>query len=183
MTFNQHKKYGIGIFHSPQRAIQAFKELRSTGFPMNKICAIAHSPVRDEQFDYIGTLELTRTPAQGAAAGAVVGATKGGLLALIAGLGVLLVPGFGLALAAESLFTVLLGGGASAAVGGFVGALRGWFLPEEAAIFYNDQISQGAYLVTVEGTENEIQRAKAIFTRWGIREWCVYHTSANETEH
>ena len=225
MTFNQRKKYGIGIFYSPQRAIQAFKELRSTGFPMNKICAIANAPVRDEQLGYIDrqkrvsslpfqgelsrnsteyqapsfegpanpkskiqnpksidTLGLTRTPAEGAAAGAVVGATKGGLLALIAGLGVLLVPGFGLALAAESLLTVLLGGGASAAVGGVVGALRGWFLPEEATIFYNHQISQGVYLVTVEGTENEIRRAKAILTRWGIQKWCVYNTSANEAE-
>ena len=182
MTFNQRKKYGIGIFQSPRRAIQAFKELRSTGFPMNKISAIANAPVRDKQLGDIDTLGLTRTPAEGAAAGAVVGATKGGLLALIAGLGVLLVPGFGLALAAESLLTVLLGSGASAAVGGMVGALRGWFLPEEATIFYNDQISQGVYLVTVEGTENEIRRAKAILTRWGIQEWCVYNTSANEAE-
>jgi hypothetical protein len=181
MASNQ-RKYAIGTFRSCQRTMQAFDELRNIGFPMNKVSVLIKYPARDEQLGYTDTLGLTLTPAEGAAAGAVVGAAKGGLLALIVGLGILLVPGFGPALAAESFLITLLGSGVSAAAGGFIGALRGWFLPDEAAIFYNDQVSQGVYLVTVEGTRNEIRRAKAILTRWGIQEWCVYNTSANEAK-
>lgn len=173
MISNQ-RQHGIGIFRRRQRAIQAFDELKNTGFPMNKISVLTKNPASDEQLSSAGRSELTLTPGEGAAGGAAVGATIGGSLALIAGLGALLVPGFGPALAVESLLVTLLGSGASAAAGSLVGALRGWFLPEEVAIFYNDQISQGVYLVTVEGTENEIRRAERILTRWGIQEWCVY---------
>lgn len=173
MTSNQ-RKYGIGTFLSRQRAIQAFDELKNTGFPMNKISVLTKHPNHGEQLGSAGRSGLSLTPSQGAAAGAVVGATIGGSLALVAGLGALLVPGFGQALAVESLLVTLVGSGASATAGGLVGALRGWFLPEEAAIFYNDQISQGVYLVTLKGTENEIRRAEPILTRWGIQEWRVY---------
>ena len=173
MASNQ-LKYGIGVFRSGQRAVQAFDELRNTGFPMNKISVLAKSPARDKPLGCADTSKLTLTPAEGAAAGAVVGATKGGLLALIAGLGVLLVPGFGPSLAAESLLNVFMGGGASAVAGGLVGAVRGWFLPEEPAIFHNHQVSQEVYLVTVRGTRNEIRRAEPILTRWGIQDWRVY---------
>ncbi|MBD1805545.1 hypothetical protein H6F98_08805 [Microcoleus sp. FACHB-SPT15] len=182
MVSNQ-LKYGIGVFRSGERAIQAFDELRNTGFPMNQICVLAKSPAPDEPFSNADISKLPLTPAGGAAAGAAVGATTGGLLALIAGMGALLVPGFGLALAVESLITVFLAGGACAAAGGFVGALRGWFLPEEAAISYNEDVSKGAYLVTVKGTKNEIHRAEPILDRWGVRKWRVYNTSSQETEH
>jgi hypothetical protein len=86
----------------------------------------------------------------------------------------LLVPGFGQALAVESLLVTLVASGASAAAGGLVGAVRGWFLPEEPAILYNEQVSQEVYLVTVRGTKNEIRRAEPILTRCGIQDWRVY---------
>ena len=59
---------------------------------------------------------------------------------------------------------------------------RGWFLPQEVTLFYNDEISKGVYLVTVEGTENEIRRAEPILTRWGIQEWRVCNRADSETE-
>jgi hypothetical protein len=173
MTSNQ-RKYGIGTFRRRQRAIQALDELKNTGFPMNKISILTKYPTDGEQLGGVGRSELSLTPGEGAAAGAVVGATIGGSLALVAGLGALLVPGFGQALAVESLLVTLVASGASAAAGGLVGALRGWFLPEEPAIFHNHQVSQGVFIVTVRGTQNEIRRAEPILTRWGIQEWRVY---------
>jgi hypothetical protein len=173
MTSNQ-RKYAIGTFRSRQRAIQALDELKNTGFPMNKISVLTKYPTDAEQLGGVGRSGLSLTPGEGAAAGAVVGATIGGSLALVAGLGALLVPGFGQALAVESLLVTLVGSGASAAAGGLVGAVRGWFLPEEPAIFHNHQVSQGVYVVTVTGTKNEIRRAEPILTRWGIQEWPVY---------
>lgn len=181
MTYNQHK-YGIGLFRSRQRATQAFDELKNTGFPMNKISAITQYPVQGQPTEGVGKSGRSLTPGEGAAAGAVVGATIGGSLALVAGLGALLVPGFGQALAVETLLITLAGSGASAAAGSFVGAIRGWFLPQEVTLFYNDEISKGVYLVTVEGTENEIRRAEPILTRWGIQEWRVCNRSDSETE-
>jgi hypothetical protein len=181
MTYHQHK-HGIGLFRSRQRATQAFDELKNTGFPMNKISAITQYPLQGQPTDGVGKSGLSLTAGEGAAAGAVVGGTIGGSLALVAGLGALLVPGFGQALAVETLLITLAGSAASAATGSFVGAIRGWFLPQEVSLFYNDEISKGVYLVTVEGTENEIRRAEPILTRWGIQEWRVSNPSDNEAE-
>ncbi|MBH8555597.1 hypothetical protein I8751_25285 [Nostocaceae cyanobacterium CENA357] len=165
-------QHAIGIFNSRQIALQAIDELKSIGFPINKISVITNKSKYDDQFDDANTSETT--PTVGAAAGALVGARVGGLLTLIGGLGVLLIPGFGPALAAESILATLLGSGASAAAGGLIGALRGWFLPEEAVQLYHDRVFQGNYLVTIEGKEDEIRRAEPILSRWGIQEWRVF---------
>ncbi len=166
-------QHAIGIFHSRNIALQALDELRSSGFPMNKISVITKKPQIDEQLDSSDTSD-TITPAEGARAGGLAGARTGGLLTLVAGLGILLIPGFGPALAAESILATLLGSGASAAAGGLIGALRGWFLPEEAAQLYNDRVSQGNYLMTIETTEEDIRQAEPILKRWGIQEWRVF---------
>lgn len=166
-------QHAIGIFSSQQRALQALEELRNSGFPINKISVITKKPKVDEQLDHADTSQSNITPAEGAAMGALASARVAGLLTLVAGLGILLIPGFGPALAVESVLVTLLGSGTSAAAGGLIGALRGWFLPEEAALLYNDRLFQGSYLVTIEGTEDDIRRAEPVLKHWGIQEWRV----------
>ncbi|MCC5654928.1 hypothetical protein LC609_35245 [Nostoc sp. XA013] len=145
---------------------------------MNKISVITKK-TKDKQLANTDTSEsnITITPSEGAAIGALASARTAGVLALVAGLGVLLIPGFGPALAVESVLVTLLGSGASAAAGGLIGALRGWFLPEEAAQLYNDRVFQGNYLVTIEGTEEDIRRAEPVLNRWNIQNWRVIDIS------
>ncbi|MEA5603633.1 hypothetical protein [Nostoc sp. UHCC 0252] len=169
-------QHAIGIFSDRQIALQALDELRSIGFPMHEISVITKKPKLNEQLDSSDTSESTIAPAEGAKAGGLAGARAGGLLTLVAGFGILLIPGFGPALAAESVLATLLGSGASAAAGGLIGALRGWFLPEEAAQLYNDRAFQGDYLVTVESTEDNIRQAEPILKRFGIQEWRIFDT-------
>lgn len=166
-------KHAIGVFSSRNIAQQALKELRDTGFPMNKISVLTKDSAADEKHSSDKS-ELTRTRSEGVASGASAGAATGGLLALAGGIAALLVPGIGLALAAESVLTVLLGSAAVAAAGGLLGALEGWYIPEKQAKFYNDRVSQGDYLVTLEGTESEIRQAEKILSRWGIQEWQIF---------
>ncbi|BDA75570.1 hypothetical protein CAL7716_097360 [Calothrix sp. PCC 7716] len=166
-------QHAIGIFSARQHVVQAFDELKGNGFPMNKISVITKE-AEDEQLDNTDTSQSNITPSEGAAMGALASAKTAGLLTLVAGLGILLIPGFGPALAVESVLMTLLGSGASATAGGLIGALRGWFLPEEAAQLYNDRVLQGEYLVTIEGTQDDISRAEPVLKRWGIQEWRVF---------
>jgi len=172
MTSDQ-RRYAIGIFRSREIVLKALDELRNSGFPINKISVITRKPEHDEQLDESNTQEVSIAPSEGATMGALAGARTAGLLTLVAGFGVLLIPGFGPALAVESTLATLLGSGASAAAGGLIGALRGWFLPEEAAQLYHDRVFQGDYLVTIEGTENDILLAEPVLKRWGIQEWRI----------
>jgi len=184
---NSQLKHGIGTIPNRQTVENALQELKNNGFPMNKISAIAQSPDaqrhiakssnRDEQLSGNSRRERTITPTEGAASGAVTGGVTGGLLTLIGGLGVLLIPGFGLAIAAESILATLLASGLGAGTGGLIGALQGWFIPEDQAKFYNDRVSQGDYLVMIEGTEEELRQAESLLNRHGVQEWRVYNVS------
>lgn len=51
-------------------------------------------------------------------------------------------------------------------------------IPTEQAHFYNDRITRGEYMVIVEGTADEIDRAASILTRCGIQEWRIYDPTA-----
>jgi hypothetical protein len=169
---NNKLQHAIGIFPSRTSAINALDGLRSIGFPMNKISVITKNP-QDEQAIGADTSESTITSSEGAAMGAKAGAKAAGLITLVAGLGILLIPGFGPALAVESVLVTLLGSGATATAGGLIGALQGWFLSEEAAQVYNDRVFQGNYLLTIEGTEGDIRRAEPVLIHWGIEDWHV----------
>ena len=177
---NNQLKHAIGTFPNRLSAEQALMELRETGFPMNKISVITKNSAPNKQLsdDDIGRRTLTR--AEGVKLGAAIGAAMGGLPVLVAGLGVLFVPGVGPVLAAQSILVALLGSGAIAATGGLIGALQGWFIPEEQARFYNDRVSVGDYLVTVESTENDIRLAEPVLRRWGIQEWRIYNAPDND---
>jgi hydrogenase maturation factor len=66
------------------------------------------------------------------------------------------------------------GAGLGAAAGGIVGALTGLGIPEEEARADSEQVSRGEYLVILDGTEAEMNRAAALLMTQGIREWRVH---------
>ena len=47
-------------------------------------------------------------------------------------------------------------------------------LPDERSRFYNDRLTRGDYVVTVNGTEEEVHRAASILSNRGIEEWRIY---------
>lgn len=114
----------------------------------------------------------------GAKAGAVSGGALGGLTGLLVGLGLLAIPGIGpvmLAGAGATVIATALSGTAIGSVaGGLLGALIGLGIPEERAKAYHERIARGEYLVMVEGTDAELNRAEAILSHRGIEGWGVY---------
>ena len=168
---------GIGIISTQQAATQVLDELRAIDFPMQKISLFPLDSKHEKLHNDTNTDKHTMTPIEGAKTGAITGGTAGGFLALTAGLGVLVIPGFGPALAVESVLATLLAGGGSAIFGSVYGAFQGWFAPERQARLYDPSTSQEEFLVKVEGTADEIGQAESILRYWRVREWHVYETS------
>ena len=168
--------HAIGTFSTHEDAEYALRELQDAGFNMDKVSVIAKN---SEKADSIGGAAVT-TGEQvkgGAAAGAATGAATGGLLGLIGGLGVIALPGVGaVAELGVVLANTLLGGGIGAAGGGLVGALIGWGVPEDRAKYYDEMLSQGKYVILMEGTQAEISGAEAILKNRRIQDWGVYNT-------
>ena len=172
---NDEIRRAVGTFSNREDAEFALQELQAAGFNMDKVSVVAKNA---EPEDSLGGAEVKSVSEQakgGAAAGATAGAATGGLLGLIGGLGVIALPGVGaVAELGIVLANTLLGSGLGAAGGGLVGALIGWGIPEDRAKYYNDLLSQGRYLVLVEGTLAEMNGAEAILRNRRIQDWGVY---------
>jgi len=176
------ERHAFGVFPSRQEAEQAFNELKNSGFPMDKVSMIAKDAQQGEE---LAGAELTSRVGNKDVAGAtgVVGeiATNSALGSVLVGLGSLAIPGIGPIIAAGSVATALVatvaGTGIEAvAIGGLVRALTDLGIPEEQARVYSDHLHQGDYLVIVDGTQDEIGRAEAIFSDRGIQNWSVYNS-------
>jgi hypothetical protein len=110
----------------------------------------------------MGTEKSTKAP-EGAAAGVTAGGVIGGTLGLLAGIGLLAIPGLGPFIAAGPIMAGLAGLGAGGALGGFTGALVGMGIPEFEAKRYEGRLQKGGILLSVHcDTSEEIKRAKAV---------------------
>ncbi|NJL00389.1 MAG: hypothetical protein HC838_02490 [Spirulinaceae cyanobacterium RM2_2_10] len=171
-------KRAVGLFSTRREAETSLSQLRDASFDMNKVSVIAKDADGNSS---VGGAQVTSNKgdqaAGGAGAGATAGATTGGILGLVGGLGVLAIPGVGVAAeVGVILANTLLGSGIGAAGGGLAGALIGWGVPEEDAKYYDERLNAGEYVVLVEGTATEIQRAENILNQQRVHHWGVYNT-------
>lgn len=175
-------KRAVGVFPSRREAESALNELRSAGFPMDKVSVVAKDADREDELGGANMSDRVGNKAdEGAGIGAATGGTIGGLTGLLVGLGALAIPGIGPVMlagaAATTIATAVSGGVIGAVAGGLIGALVGLGIPEERARVYSDRVSRGEYLVIVDGNENEIRHAEAVLHHQGIQEWGVYDQS------
>ncbi len=189
------KQYrAVGVFPHRRDAEAALNELRNSGFPMDKVSAIAKQASHQDRLAGVDMSDALKTgnvaardnkADEGAKAGAATGGVLGGLTGLLVGLGTLAIPGIGpIMLAgagATALATTVAGGAIGAAAGGLGGALIGLGIPEQRAKIYNDRVARGDYLVMVDGTDDEIRRAEAVLSRWGIQDWAIYDAPGIDT--
>jgi hypothetical protein len=118
----------------------------------------------------IGTEKATKAP-EGAAAGVTAGGVIGGTLGLLAGVGLLAIPGLGPFIAAGPIMAGLAGLGVGGAVGGVTGALIGMGIPEFEAKRYEGRLQKGGILLSVHcDTSEEIKRAKEVLKATGAED-------------
>jgi len=87
---------------------------------------------------------------------------------LLAGVGLLAIPGLGPFIAAGPIMAGLAGLGVGGAVGGATGALIGMGIPEFEAKRYEGRLKSGGILLSVHcDTAEEIKQAKEVVERTG----------------
>jgi Heat induced stress protein YflT len=186
MVINQnHQQRAVGVFGSPQAAHQALNQLKDTGFPMDRVSIIAKDV---NQGDRIANAQMSSqigrenvNTATGVIGDTLTAATWGSILV---GLSSLALPGLGAVLAAGSLGVALassIGGVAvgAAATNNLVNVIAQLGIPEERARVYSDRLHGGDYLVIIEGSNDEIQRAETVLKDREIEYWGVYNSSAS----
>lgn len=134
--------------------------LRTGGFADNDISVLFPDKSGTRDFAHEAN---TKAP-EGATAGAGAGGVVGGTLGLLAGIGLLAIPGVGPFIAAGPIMAALSGIAVGAAVGGITGALIGMGIPEIEAKRYEGKIKDGNILISVHAeNSDEIATAKRIF--------------------
>ena len=114
------KKIAVfGIYQNREMAERSVADLLAAGFSSDDISVLLP--------DHAGTRAFahekgTKAP-EGAATGVTAGGAVGGALGLLAGIGMLAIPGVGPLIAAGPIMGALAGLGAGGAVGGIIGAL------------------------------------------------------------
>jgi hypothetical protein len=166
-------KHAIGTFSSRQAAQQALYQLRESGLSLDKVSVITKDANRNRNADIKD--RIGNKAGDVGTMGAIAGGTAGTMLGLVEGLVVLLIPGVDPTLAIGTvLANTLLAGGIGATGGALMGGLIGWGIPAQRARFYRDRLSQGYYLIIVEGTEYDLRRAEPIFAAQGLQDWSIY---------
>jgi len=158
----ENKKTSVfGLFSSSAAAERGVEALISAGFSNNAISVLMQDSQSTQDFAHE---KHTKAP-EGVATGATTGGVVGGTLGLLAGMGMLAVPGVGPFLAAGPIIAALAGIGAGGTVGGLIGALVGLGIPEYEAKRYEGHLKTGGVLLSVHcDTSDEITRAKHILT-------------------
>jgi hypothetical protein len=164
------KKAVIAIVPTQAEAESLVSRLQLAGFGTSDISALFPQVAGTRAFAHE---QHTKAP-EGAAAGAGAGGLLGGTLGVLAGIGLLAIPGLGPFIAAGPIMAGLSGIAAGAAVGGFAGALVGMGVPEIEAKMYEGRLRAGNALVSVHVTDGEErQRALEVFKLAGIKDTLV----------
>lgn len=154
-----------GLFDTYDEAKRAVHDLEAAGVPHADISLVGnnardeHQGLHEHRDDKVG---------EDAGKGAGVGAALGGVGGLLAGLGLLAIPGLGPVVAAGWLASTavgaLVGGAVGAGAGGLVGALAKEGVPEADAHVYAEGVRRGGTLVTARVEDSMASAARTILS-------------------
>jgi uncharacterized membrane protein len=163
----------VAHFPSHVEAERVVLELQKEGFDMQKLSIIGKDYQTTEHVR--GFLTWKDTAKTGAAGAAYWGSFVGGLFGILAGAGVLFIPGMAPLIIAGPIVGVLagwlegtlVGGVSAAAVGGLAGALGGLGIPKHEVLKYETQIQAGKFIILVTGSNEDVSQVKQMLDRIG----------------
>ncbi len=174
------KKVGVFGIYATRSAVEiAVESLATAGFPTADISVLLPESLGGPKD--MGTEKATKAP-EGTAAGVTAGGIIGGTLGVLAGVGLLAIPGLGPFIAAGPIMAGLAGLGVGGAIGGVTGALIGMGIPEFEAKRYEGRLQKGGILLSVHcDTSEEIKRAKEVLQRTGAEDIASTGEAATDT--
>lgn len=176
------------IFDKYSDASAAVRTLETAGISHDHISIVSNDSAH---MQYHGSYDHTGT---GTGTGVSLGSLLGGSAGLLAGLGLLAIPGLGPVVAAGWLASTLLGAGVGAATGGVVGALTDAGINETDAHAYAEGVRRGGTLVTVRADDVTSKKVADILgahgtvnmddreANWRKEGWTGTHQAPSVTE-
>ena len=140
----------VSLFDDFAQASSAAVELERMGLSHNDISVLANN---ESGAHGSNTAPVEHGMGHAVTKDAGVGAEIGGVLGLLAGLSLFVIPGLGFIAGAGWLAGMLTGAGIGAVAGGLVGALTHVGVPATDAAYYNEGVRRGGTLVAVRADD------------------------------
>jgi hypothetical protein len=151
------------LYDTYDDAAQTVRDLENAGIPNDDVSMVASN-----LDDRLSHTDMTNA-ATGAATGGSIGGALGGGAGLLAGLGMLAIPGVGPVVAAGWLVATAVGAvagaGTGAVAGGFIGSLTEAGVSEDDAHVYLEGVRRGGTLVTARIGEDLVSMVEQIMSR------------------
>ena len=148
-------KVVVGVFHDRNQAEAALETLKKQGYDRD-ISLVA----RDEQQGEGGGSGGGIMGGQDLSEGTFTGGALGGIAGLLAGVGVLLIPGVGPIIAAGPI-------AATDRCGRRRNCRRTLSIPEERGEYFEEQVRQGGILVSMKASDEKVEEAARILREHG----------------
>ncbi|GJD97133.1 YsnF/AvaK domain-containing protein [Methylobacterium iners] len=155
------------LYDSYDDAARAVTKLEAAGVPHDHISIVGNNQGTGTASSHGTHGDTAEDASTGAGTGATLGTVLGGGAGLLAGLGLMAIPGVGPVVAAGWLVATLAGAGVGAATGGLVGSLTGAGLSESDAHTYAEGIRRGGTMLTVRADENRATQVMDILEEHG----------------
>lgn len=155
-----------GLFDTHDAAAYAVAELKAAGIPAEEISIVANKVAGQSAERSSDDRTVDNNMAEtGAADGAAIGGVLGGGAGLLAGLGLLTIPGIGPVLGVGWLITTAIGAAVGASGGSLVGVLVGAGVDNDDAQIYVDRLRKGGTLVAARVSDKNVAAVEAIMIK------------------
>lgn len=154
----------VGIYDDHHDAVQAVRELKAAGYNTKQISLVGK--VKDTAgLEDVAEDDSERMKVAGAGLG--VTALAGSTLGLLAGVGLVAIPGLGFLYGAGALVGAIAGFDIGLIGGGIFSALALPGVKGDTAKKYEKEVSEGKILLIVQGTETEVAEADKLLHTHG----------------
>lgn len=148
-------KLQVAIYENHELAIKALERLKEADFPMEKTSLIGQAEIVDDHV-HVKSLDDVRIKATG------LGVVATSTLGLLTGLGIFAVPGLGFLYGAGALVGAIAGAEIGLVGSGLLSILTTIGFHSDHIVKYEQHIKEGRFLVIVNGTLEEIERAEHV---------------------
>lgn len=142
----------IAIYTNHKKAISAVKHLVKNGIAQKEISLVGTGEIVEDKMHINSIKGLKKAPVP-------IGAIAGGVLGVLAGAGMLAVPGLGFVFLAGKFVGALGGITMGMATGGVTAFLVSIGFKKDQVVRYKKHLEEGNYMVVINGPDEDIKLA------------------------
>jgi hypothetical protein len=145
----------IAIYDTHEKAVNAIKVLSEQDFPMSNVSLLGKAEIIEDHIHIKSLDTIKKAPA-------MVGMGAGTLIGLLSGIGVFTIPGFGFLYGAGALVGAIAGFDLGIVTGGIISLLTFIGIRKDKVVQCHEHLKEGKFMVIVNGSMGEIERAEHI---------------------